>query len=187
MKNLCRFFLKMLTLSFIMLVFIARFKAEKCRNRYFKIVSSGESLFSLIRHSLCSMQHIIYQLYCSEKTLFINVIIQNLSTFCLLYFKEGSSLPLEEIISSHIVERPVHVNCNFLCFNDNVSKCVGFNFRAKTKAINCQLTNTTKKRNDTEEGEWTLYWDVDAVRIQLKMFAGYLYIYIYCMFGNCPS
>ena len=76
MKNLClRFFLKMLTLSFIMLVFIARFKAEKCRNRYFKIVSSGESLFSLITHSLCSMQHIIYQLYCSEKTLFINVII----------------------------------------------------------------------------------------------------------------
>ncbi|CAB4021381.1 Hypothetical predicted protein [Paramuricea clavata] len=110
----------MLTLSFFLLVFIARFKAEQCRNRYFKIVSS-----------------------------------------------EGPSLPLEEIISSHIVERPVHVNCNFFCFNDNnVSKCVGFNFREKTKgkAINCQLTNTAKKRNHTEEGEWTLYQDVDAAK-----------------------
>ncbi|CAB3984479.1 Hypothetical predicted protein, partial [Paramuricea clavata] len=100
-----------------MLVFFARFKAEKCRNRYFKIVSSG-----------------------------------------------GPSLPLEEIMSSHNVEHPVHVNCNFLCVNDNVSKCVGFNFREKTKgkAINCQLTNNTKKRKYKEEGEWTLYRDVDA-------------------------
>ena len=54
MKNLClRFFLKMLTLSFFMLVIIARFKAEQCRNRYVKIVSSGESLFSVMKHSLC--------------------------------------------------------------------------------------------------------------------------------------
>jgi hypothetical protein len=72
MKNLClRFFLKMLTLSFFMLVIIARFKAEQCRNRYVKIVSSGESLFSVMKHSLCSMQYTIYQLYCSEKTLCI--------------------------------------------------------------------------------------------------------------------
>ena len=44
MKNLyLRFFLKMLTLSFFMLVIIARFKAEQCHNRYSEIVSSGES------------------------------------------------------------------------------------------------------------------------------------------------
>ena len=76
MKHLCpRFFLKMLTLSFFMLVIVARFKPEQCRNRYFKIVSSGESLFSVMKHSLCSMQthavYNIYQLYCSEKTLCI--------------------------------------------------------------------------------------------------------------------
>ena len=53
MKNLClRFFLKMITLSLLILVIIARFKAEQCRNRYFKIVSIGESLFSVIKHSL---------------------------------------------------------------------------------------------------------------------------------------
>ena len=57
MKNLCpRFFLKMLTLSFFMLVIIARSKAEQCRNRYSEIVSSGESLFSVMKHILCSMQ-----------------------------------------------------------------------------------------------------------------------------------
>jgi hypothetical protein len=59
------------------------------------------------------------------------------------------------------------VNCNFLCFN--ASKCVGFNFRAKTKAINCQLTNTTKKRKCKEEGEWTLYWDVDGDAVHIKL------------------
>jgi hypothetical protein len=64
------------------------------------------------------------------------------------------------------VEHPVDVNCNFLCFNYQ-NACVGFNFREKTKAINCQLTNTTKKRNYKEEGEWTLYLDVDAVSIKL--------------------
>ena len=44
MKNLrLRFVLKMITLSLFMLVIIAKLKAEQCPNRYFKIVSSGES------------------------------------------------------------------------------------------------------------------------------------------------
>ena len=87
MKNLClRFFFKIITSSLLMLVIIARFKAEQiCRKRRFKIVSSGESLFSVIKHSLCSMQgpvvrkvdkswtiimlihvHYILVIYCSE-------------------------------------------------------------------------------------------------------------------------
>ena len=54
MKNLClRFFLKMLTLSFFMLVSIGTITAEEFRNKRFKIVSSGESLFSFLKHSLC--------------------------------------------------------------------------------------------------------------------------------------
>jgi hypothetical protein len=52
MKNLClRFFFKIITSSLLMLVIIARFKAEQiCRKIHFKIVSSGESLFSVIKH-----------------------------------------------------------------------------------------------------------------------------------------
>ena len=52
MKNLClRFFFKITTSSLLMLVIIARFKAEQCRKRHYKIVSSGESLFSVIKRS----------------------------------------------------------------------------------------------------------------------------------------
>jgi hypothetical protein len=47
MKNLClRFFFKIITSSLSMLVIIARFKAEQCRKRHFKIVGSGESLMA---------------------------------------------------------------------------------------------------------------------------------------------
>ena len=74
------------------------------------------------------------------------------------------SLPPEEIISSHMVEQPIQASCNLLCFN--VSKCVGFNFRTKLNEINCQLTNTTKKMIHIEEGEWTLFVDVDAVGLR---------------------
>ena len=65
-----------------------------------------------------------------------------------------------------MVKQPIQEWCTLLCFN--VSKCVGFNFRIKLNEINCQLTNTTKKRKHIEEGEWTLFLDVDAVGLKLK-------------------
>jgi hypothetical protein len=77
MTNLyLRFFLKMLTLSFFMLVIIARFKPEQCHNRYSEIVSSGESfVFSCktqFMHVACMPSiYSIPVIYCSDKTLFI--------------------------------------------------------------------------------------------------------------------
>ena len=88
--------------------------------------------------------------------------VSNIIQIISLNFQGVSSLPPEEIISSHNVEQPVHVLCNLLCFN--ASKCVGFNFRSSTKAINCQLTNTTKNRKVKEEGGWKLFLDIGAVR-----------------------
>jgi hypothetical protein len=73
-----------------------------------------------------------------------------------------SSLPSEEIISSHKVEPSVQVNCNFLCYEK--SNCVGFNFRTKTNVENCQLTYTTRiSKTHAREGEWILFHDVDVV------------------------
>ena len=84
------------------------------------------------------------------------------STF---FYTDGPSLPPEQIISSHNVNPPVQANCNYLCYTE--SKCVGFNFRTKTNdnlAVNCQLTNMSRKRENMEEGEWTFFYNVDEVR-----------------------
>ena len=75
-------------------------------------------------------------------------------------------LQLTEIISNHTVEPNVKINCNYLCYKE--PKCVGFNFRTKTdekQPVNCQLTNTIRRKTNRTTGNWTLFHDVDAVCI----------------------
>ena len=95
---------------------------------------------------------------------------QIVSCICnILYFTDNPPLSLKEIISNHTVEPSVQVNCNHLCYKE--PKCVGFNFRTKTDAkqpVNCQLTNTTRRKTNRRPGDWTLFYDVDAVRIHRK-------------------
>ncbi|XP_028390858.1 ficolin-2-like [Dendronephthya gigantea] len=71
---------------------------------------------------------------------------------------EGSSLPPDEIISSHTVKSGfVPIECYELCQNE--PKCVGFNYRETLNVVNCQLTNITGKTDHnamTGEGEWIL-------------------------------
>ena len=79
-------------------------------------------------------------------------------------------MPLKEVISNHTVEPSVKKNCNYLCYKE--PKCVGFNFRTKTdekQPVNCQLTNTTRDKTNKSPGDWTLFYNVDAVGI-FKMF-----------------
>ena len=88
-----------------------------------------------------------------------------MSCICnILYFTDNPPLSLKEIISNHTVEPSVQVNCNHLCYKE--PKCVGFNFRTKTnekQPVNCQLTNTTRRKTNKRPGDWTLFYDVDAV------------------------
>ena len=79
-------------------------------------------------------------------------------------FTDGPPLSTKEIISNHTVEPSVQVNCHNLCYKE--PKCVGFNFRTKTdekQPVNCQLTNTTRRKTNKRPGDWTLFYDVDAV------------------------
>ena len=97
-----------------------------------------------------------------------NLVQYNLciSIFINSFFTDGPPLSLKEIISNHTVEPSVQVNCNHLCYNE--PKCVGFNFRTKTdekQPVNCQLTNTTKRKTNKGPGDWTLFYDVEAVCI----------------------
>ena len=117
------------------------------------------------------IQYIILQIdEKSKKTLilcFAQTTTQIVSCICnILYFTDNSPLSLKEIISNHTVEPSVQVNCNHLCYKE--PKCVGFNFRTKTdekQPVNCQLTNTTRRKTNKRPGDWTLFYDVDAVCI----------------------
>jgi hypothetical protein len=57
----------------------------------------------------------------------------------------------------------VQAQCNILCYEE--PKCVAFNFRTRTNVENCQLTHVTKTKNKYigENGDWTLFHDVEAV------------------------
>jgi hypothetical protein len=82
----------------------------------------------------------------------------------MFYFETGGpALPLNEVISSHIVENlAVQIKCFHLCQKE--PKCVGFNYRITTINVeNCQLTNVTKKRDTAQTGFWTLLRDIEAV------------------------
>ena len=95
-------------------------------------------------------------------------------------FTDSPPLSLEEIISNHTVEPSVQVNCNYLCHKE--PKCVGFNFRTKTdekQPVNCQLTNTTRRKIDKTRGDWTLFYDVDVVCIFEMFVTGQFLVKIY--------
>ena len=64
------------------------------------------------------------------------------------YFKLGSSLHPEDTLSNHTVY--AKTECSLMCHE--LSKCVGFNYRAKPNkyVVNCQLSNKTHKRENDE-------------------------------------
>ena len=98
-----------------------------------------------------------------DSNLYLTVCICNIFN-CV--FTGGPPLSLKEIISNHTVEPSVQVNCNHLCYKE--PKCVGFNFRTKTdekQPVNCQLTSTARRKTNKRPGDWTLFYDVDAVYI----------------------
>ncbi|XP_028391009.1 ficolin-1-like [Dendronephthya gigantea] len=80
----------------------------------------------------------------------------------------GSSLPPDEIISSHTIKSGfVPIECYELCQKE--PKCVGFNYRETLNVVNCQLTNITGKTDHnamTGEGEWMLMNDDSKVKKQ---------------------
>ena len=76
---------------------------------------------------------------------------------------EGSTLPQDEIISSHTVKSGIiPIECYEICQKE--PKCVGFNYRDKISDVNCQLTNVTGDRNHMAmTGEWILMLDGKAI------------------------
>ena len=77
------------------------------------------------------------------------------------YFKLGSSLHPEDILSNHTVS--AKTECSLMCLER--SKCVGFNYKAKSNkyVVNCQLstkTHRSKNGDSKETGEWKFYQDV---------------------------
>ncbi|XP_028411988.1 lactadherin-like [Dendronephthya gigantea] len=76
--------------------------------------------------------------------------------------KGGSSLPNDEIISRHnVTSSDVMLGCHTHCQDEE--KCVGFNYRTTKNVENCQLTNVTINRANSNQGDWILMHDDDAV------------------------
>ncbi|XP_028411124.1 microfibril-associated glycoprotein 4-like [Dendronephthya gigantea] len=77
--------------------------------------------------------------------------------------KGGPSLPDDEIISRHnITSLFVMFECHNHC--NNKLECVGFNYRTTKNVENCQLTNVTRKKEETKTGDWMLMQDVEATK-----------------------
>ena len=77
------------------------------------------------------------------------------------FFKSGSSLHSDDILSNHTVH--AKTECSLMCLQK--SKCVGFNYRTKSNkyAVNCQLSNKKRDNGEIENtGEWKFYQDVRA-------------------------
>ncbi|XP_028411177.1 hemicentin-1-like [Dendronephthya gigantea] len=70
--------------------------------------------------------------------------------------KAGPSLPADEIISRHnVTSSVVMLGCHTHCKDED--KCVGFNYRTTKNVENCQLTNVTRKKEETKlTGYWIL-------------------------------
>ena len=102
--------------------------------------------------------------YCDFKRFFQCKILDKFSfhSHCKdFYFKLGSSLHQNDILSNHTVY--AKTECSLMCLE--LSKCVGFNYRAKSNkyVVNCQLSNKTHKRENDEieeTGEWKFYQDL---------------------------
>ncbi|XP_028411128.1 microfibril-associated glycoprotein 4-like [Dendronephthya gigantea] len=81
--------------------------------------------------------------------------------------KGGPSLPDDEIISRHnITSLFVMFECHNHC-NDKL-ECVAFNYRTTKNVENCQLTNVTRKKEETKTGDWILMQDVEAIKNELE-------------------
>ncbi|XP_028406453.1 uncharacterized protein LOC114528942 [Dendronephthya gigantea] len=80
----------------------------------------------------------------------------------------GSSLPSGEIISRHnVTSSVVMLECHTHCKDDE--KCVGFNYRTTKNVENCQLTNVTNNRGDSNKRDWILPWDAEEIE-SVKLF-----------------
>ncbi|XP_028411122.1 ficolin-2-like [Dendronephthya gigantea] len=79
----------------------------------------------------------------------------------------GPSLPADEIISRHnVTSSIVMLGCHTHCKDED--KCVGFNYRTTKNVENCQLTNVTRKKEETKTGDWILIQDVEAGKSEVK-------------------
>ena len=79
-------------------------------------------------------------------------------------------MALEDIISSHIVHSDIE--CSLKCLEEQ--SCVGYNYRATPKKINCQISrmrNTTLE-GDTEtlvDGEWMFFQDLETLPVSRSL------------------
>ena len=62
------------------------------------------------------------------------------------------------------------LGCHIHCKGEK--ECVGFNYRTKRNVENCQLTNVTENRENSNKGDWILMRDSEAVhplRLLIKL------------------
>ncbi|XP_028413903.1 lactadherin-like [Dendronephthya gigantea] len=75
--------------------------------------------------------------------------------------KYGNSLASRDIASNHTVHSKME--CSWKCLEEKM--CLGFNYRSKSTndAVNCQISNRTKSRDTSQNGDWWFYQDLETL------------------------